>query len=178
MVRLLLIIGASIPVIFAVMIAIPMITNPQIPFTAANADDRIAVEFTKHQIKKISLGLTDRLMPQKTEIITIDNDGRTKYLATIDGASQQAKTMILEKSDVRRITALVKETGFMQLPIDSIAADDERTEYTKFSLKITLNGHTRQMQWVEQNATSTLIPPILTQVESSLDSILNKASLQ
>lgn len=178
MAKPLLVIGASVPIVMAVLIAIPMITNPQIPFTAANADDRMEVEFTKHEIKKISFGLTDRLVPQRTEILKIHENGNARYLVTTDGAPQPEKTLSLDRGEIRRLTALVKETGFMHLPTNQILADEQQTEYTKFTLKVTLNGNTRQMQWVEQNATSTLIPPILTHVESNLDGVLQKAASQ
>lgn len=178
MAKPLILIVASIPVILAILIAIPMISNPQIPFNAANADDHISVEFTKHQIKKISFGLTDRLSAEQTEILTISNDGTARYLLTSEGAPKPEKTVLLEKADVKRLTALVKETGFMQIPIDSISADEQKTEYAKFSLKVVLNGNTKQIQWVEQNATSTLVPPIVSQVESSLESLLQKVNQQ
>lgn len=176
MAKPLILIAASIPVILAILIAIPMITNPQIPFNAANADDRIAVELTKHQIKKVSFGVTDRITPQKTEIFLVSNDGDVRYLVTADGVPEPEKKLAIAKSDVKKITALVKETGFMHLPIDSIPPDEQIAEYTKFSLKITLNGQTKQIQWVEQNATSTFVPPILTQVELNLEGLLNKTT--
>jgi hypothetical protein len=40
MAKPLLLIVAAIPVILAIMIAIPMIINPQVPFSATNADDK------------------------------------------------------------------------------------------------------------------------------------------
>jgi hypothetical protein len=178
MAKPLILIVASIPVILAILIAIPMITSPQIPFNAANADDQIALEFTKHHLKKISFGITDRLTPQKTEILTVSNDGTARYLVTSEGVPQPEKALTLEKAEVKKLTALIKETGFMQLPIDSIPADEQKTEFTKFSLKVTLNGKTKQIQWAGQNATSAFVPPILSQVESSLDALLNKTSAQ
>lgn len=178
MAKPLIIIAASIPVILAVLIAIPMMMNPQIPFNAANADDQIALEFTKHHIKKISFGITDRPTPQKTEILTISNDGTARYFLTLGGEPTPQKEVALEKAEVKRLTALIKETGFMQLPIDSIPADEEKAEYTKFSLKVTLNGQTKQIQWVGQNTTSAFVPPILSQVESNLDLLLNKTGAQ
>ena len=79
-----------------------------------------------------------------------------------------------EKPQVKKLTALIKETGFMQIPIDSIPADENVSEYVKFSLKVTLNGNTKQIQWSEGNATSTFIPPIITMVESELESVIQK----
>jgi hypothetical protein len=172
--RPLILIISSIPVILAIMIAIPMITNPQIPFSATNADDRISIEFTKHRLQKSSLGLTERLVPQKSEILTISNEGNVRYLITEGGAPQPEKTTTLEQDQIKKLIALVKETGFMKIPLDSIAPDDDILEYDRFSLKVTLNGETKQIQWPEQNATSTFIPPIITVVGSELQNVTKK----
>jgi hypothetical protein len=173
MVKPILIIGASIPVILAALIAIPMIMNPQIPFSAANADDKISIELIKYDLKKISL-VTERLIPQRSEILSISDDGTLKYTLSISNSPPIEKTILLEKSQVTKLTALVKETGFMQLPIDSIQADNTKTEYTKFSLKVTLNGKTKQIQWPEQNATSAFIPPLVSNVEFELEKLINQ----
>lgn len=174
MAKPLILIAASIPIIFAILIAIPMITNPQIPFSAVNVDDKIAVEFTKHHLKKISLGVTDRITPQKSEILTISNEGNVRYLVTADGAPQPEKTATVGRDQVKKLIAMVKETGFMKIPIDSIAPNDDVLEYTKFSLKVTLNGETKQIQWVEQNVTSSFVPPIITILGSELQNITKK----
>lgn len=176
MARPILIIAASIPVVLAVLIAIPMMTNPQIPFSAANADDKITIELIKYDLKKISLGVTDRITPQKSEILSISDDGSTKYTISTTDSTPIEKTTTLDKSQITKLTALVKETGFMQLPIDSIPADETKTEYTKFSLKVTLNGKTKQIQWPEQNATSSFIPPLVSNVEFELEKIINQTS--
>ncbi len=172
MAKPLILIIAAIPIILAILIAIPMIINPQIPFTATNSDDVISFELTKYTLKKVSFGVTERLAPLKSEIMTISNDGDMRYLVTENEHPLPEKTMTLEKAQVKRLTALIKETGFMQIPIDSIPADDTISEYTKFSLKVTLNGKIKQIQWPEENATSTFIPPIITKVESELESLV------
>jgi hypothetical protein len=151
-----------------------MIIHPQIPFSATNADDRISVEFTKQRLQKISLGVTDRITPQKTEILTISNEGKTRYILTDGDISYPEKTLTLGKDYVKKLTAIVKETGFMQIPIDSIEADDGVTEYDRFSLKVILNSETKQIQWAEQNATSTLIPPIIAMFGSELQNVTKK----
>jgi hypothetical protein len=170
----LILIAASIPIIFAVLIAIPMITNPQIPFSAVNVDDRISVEFTKHHLKKISLGVTDRITPQKSEILTISNEGNVRYLVTTNGIPQPERTTMVEREQVKKLIAMVKETGFMKIPIDVIAPNDDALEYEKFSLRVILNGETKQIQWVEQNATSSFVPPIITILGSELQNITKR----
>lgn len=176
MVKPLILIAASIPIILALMIAIPMITNPQIPFSATTSEDKVSIEFTKQRLQKISLGVTDRITPLKTEILTISNEGDAKYLVTIEDVNQPEKLFMLENDYVKKLTAMVKETGFMQIPISSIQADDDIQEYDRFILKVTLNDKTKQIQWVEQNATSTFIPPLITVLGSELQNITKKAS--
>jgi hypothetical protein len=174
MVRPIVIIGGAIPAILALLIAVPMITNPQVPFSAANADDKISIELIKYDLKKISFGITERLTPQKSETLSISDDGLLRYTLNVPNDPTVEKTMTLDKSQVTKLTALVKETGFMQLPMDSIPADESVTEYTKFSLKITLNGKTKQIQWPQQNATSSFIPPLISNFESELEGLLNQ----
>lgn len=176
MAKPLLLIAAAIPIILAILIAIPMIFNPQVPFSAANADDKISIELIKYDLKKISLGVTDRITPQKSEILTISDEGALKYVISTPDSEPIEKTMTLGKDQVTRLTALVKETGFMQLPFDSIPADESQTQYTKFSLKVTLNGKTKQIQWPEQNATSSFIPPLVSNVEAELEKLITQAS--
>lgn len=173
MVKPLILIIAAIPILLAILIAIPMLANPQIPFSATNSDDRISFELTKYHLKKTSFGLTDRLTPIKSEILTISNDGNTKYLVT-SGESPYEQTLTLEKSQIKKLTALIKETGFIKIPIDSIPVNENVTDYTKFSLKVILNGNIKQIQWVEKNATSAFIPPIITMVESELENVIEK----
>jgi hypothetical protein len=173
MAKPILIIGASIPVIFAILIAVPMIMNPQVPFSAANADDKITIELIKYDLKKVSFGVTDKLVPQKSEILTVSDDGLLKYTMSVSDSAPIEKTLTLPKGNVTKLTALVKETGFMQLPIDNISADESKTEFTKFSLKVTLNGKTKHIQWPQQNATSTFIPPLISNVELELEKLID-----
>jgi hypothetical protein len=174
MAKPLILIIAAVPIIFAGMIAIPMIINPQIPFSATNSDDRISIELTRYDLKKISFGLTDRLSPIKSEILIISNEGNVRYLVTENEHPLPEKTITIPKDEVKKLTAMIKETGFMSIPIDSISADESVSEYTKFSLKVTLNGNTKQIQWSEGNATSTFVPPIITMVESELERVIEK----
>ena len=41
----------------AILISVPLLTQPEIPFSAANSFDKIEIEYTKHQLKKFHLEL-------------------------------------------------------------------------------------------------------------------------
>lgn len=144
--------------------------------SAANSFDKIEIEYTKHQLKIVSFGVTERTGAQKTEILLIKNNGDIKYSVTDHGYLQPDIKSKLDKKKLDKIRALIKETGFIAIPSESFAILDDVTEYQKSNVKITLNGRTNQIHWPEQNATSAFIPPIITMVELELDQIISKIS--
>jgi len=164
----------AIPVIVALLISVPLITKNEIPISAANSFDTIEIEYTKHQLKIISFGVTERVGAQKTEILHIKNDGSIKYSVTEQGYLQPDIRSKLDEKKLNKIKALIKETGFIAIPSESFSILENVTEYQKSNVKITLNGLTNQIYWPEQNATSQFIPPIITMVEYELDQIILK----
>ena len=106
----------AIPVIVALLISVPLITKNEIPITAANSFDVIEIEYTKHQLKKISFGVTERLTAQKTEILYINNNRDIKYSVTELGYLQSEIRSKLDEKKFDKIKALIKETGFISIP--------------------------------------------------------------
>ena len=170
------IILGAIPVIIALLISVPLLTKNEIPISAANSLDRIEIEYTKHQLKKISYGVTERTGAEKTEILYIKNDGDVKYSVTEQGYLQPDIRSKLDEKTLNRIKALIKETGFIAIPSESFPILDNATEYQKSNVKVTLNGRVNQIHWPEQNATLGFIPPIITMVELELDKIISEIS--
>jgi hypothetical protein len=166
----------AIPVIVALLISVPLLTKNEIPISAANSIDKIQIEYTKHQLKKISYGVTERTGAQKTEILLIKNNGDTKYSVTEKGYLQPDIRSKLDEKTFNKIKALIKETGFIAIPSESFSILDDVTDYQKSNVKITLNGRTNQIHWPEENATDDFIPPIITMVESELDKIILEIS--
>ena len=166
----------AVPVIVALLLSVPLIIKNEIPISAANSSDKIDIEYTKHQLKKISYGVTERVGSQKTETLFIKNDGTIKYSLTEQGYLQPDVRSKLDEDKLGKIKALIKETGFMSIPSESFAILDNATEYQKSNVKITLNGRANQIHWPEQNATSDFIPPIIIMVESELDKIISEIS--
>ncbi len=164
----------AIPVIVALLISVPLLTKNEIPMSAANSVDKIEIEYTKHQLKKISYGITERTGSQKTEILFIKNNGDLKYSVTEQGYLQPDIRSKLDDKKLEKLKALIKETGFIAIPSESFSILENATDYQKSNVKITLNGHVNQIHWPEQNATSDFIPPIITMVESELDKIISE----
>ena len=164
----------AIPIIAAILLAVPLITKNEIPISATNSFDKIEIEYTKHQLKKISNGIAERTGSQKTEILLIKNNGDTKYTITEKGYPQPNIKSKIDQKKLDKIKALIKETGFIAIEPNSFSVLENVKDYQKSSVKITLNGHVNQIHWPESNATSNFIPPIITMVESELDKIMSE----
>ncbi len=163
----------AIPVIVALLLSVPLLIRNEIPISAANSFDRIEIEYTKHQLKKISYGVTERVGAQKTEILLIKDDGATKYSVNEEGYLRPDIRSTLNDADLDRIKALIKETGFMSIPSESFEVPENVTEYQKSNVKVTLNGRVNQIFWPEQEVTPDFIPPLITMVEAELDQIIS-----
>ena len=171
----------AIPAILALLIMIPMLTETEIPSSAINPNDTIHIEYTKHDLTVVSFGVTEKTVAKSTEILTIKNDGIVQYNKNtdydFDGTGYGGQSQIMSSigdEKLQKLTALIKETGFMLIPKESFPILDDVTDYTKSTIRITLNGNQAQIFWPEQDATDRLIPPIITMLESELDEIIRQ----
>jgi len=176
MVKPIILVVAAIPAIVAILIAIPLITKSDIPYSASNSNDVIEIEYSHYQLKKISFGVTERIGSQKTEILLIKNNGDMKYTVTENDYPKPDIVSHLDEQKLNKLKALIKETGFMSIPSESFPIRENVTDFQKSNIKITLNGKINQISWPEQNATDKFIPPIISMVESQLDKIAEQIS--
>ena len=102
----------------------------------------------------------------------VKNDGSLRYTLIEDGSPLPDKTSQVDEAKIRKLTAMIKETGFLAIPSESFPVSDDIDEYQKSTLKITLNRVVNQIHWPEQNATEKFVPPIITMVEAELDTII------
>jgi len=174
MVKPIVIAIAAIPVIFAILIVIPMVTMEKIPTSAINSYDNLYIEFTKHDLRVVSFGVTEKSVADMTQVLIIENNGAVQYTEVKDGVNQSLLKSSISDAQLQKLTAMIKETGFMSIPKESFPIKDGVESYTKFTVKITLNDAKTQIFWPEQDATEKFIPPIVTAVESELDAIINE----
>ena len=174
MVKPLILAVGAIPVFFAILIMVPMVTTPETPISAINPNDTIEIEYTKHDLTIISFGVTEKTAATDTQILTIKNDGTVKYNEIREGNEQSQITSSITNQQLQKLTALIKETGFTSIPKEPFPIMDDVDDYTKSAIKVTLNGDETQIFWPEQDATEKLIPPIITMIESELQEIINQ----
>jgi len=165
---------AAIPVILAILIVIPMVTMEEIPTSAINPNDNVYIEFTKHDLRLVSFGVTEKSVADITQVLIIENDGSVQYTEVKDGVNQSLVKSSISDEQIQKLTAMIKETGFMSIPKDSFPIKDDVESYTKFMVKITLNDAKTQIFWSDQDSTEKFIPPIITAVEEELVDIISK----
>ena len=174
MAKPILLVIMAIPAVLALLIMVPLLTETEIPSAAVNPNDTIHIEYTKHDLRVISFGVTEKTAAESTEILIIKNDGTAQYnKITEDGSQSQIMSSIGDEK-LQKLTALIKETGFMSIPKESFPIQEDVTDYTKSTIKITFNGQKSQIFWPDQDATDRLIPPIITMLESELDEIIKQ----
>jgi len=174
MVKPIILVFGAIPVIFALLIMVPMVTMPEIPTSAINPKDTIHIEYTKHDLEIVSFGVTDKTVAKSTEILTVKNDGIVQYNKITEDGNESQITSSISDEKLRKLKSLIKETGFMSIPKESFPIQEDVTDYTKSTIRVTLNGNQVQIFWPDQNVTDNLIPPIVTMIESELDEVIKQ----
>ena len=58
----------AIPVIVAILLALPLVTKNEIPVSASNSFDKLEIEYTKHQLKKYLMELLKELVLKKLKL--------------------------------------------------------------------------------------------------------------
>lgn len=164
----------AIPVLAALFIVVPTLLRPEIPSVAVNPEDVISIEYSKQHLKKISFGLTQTIGADTSEVLSITNDGSATYGLTKNGYSEPDKKYQLSTDEMRKLVALIKETGFIDIPQESFPVKSDLNEYEKFGLHVTLNDKSTSLQWVNQNDSQEFIPPIIYQVQNRMDEIISE----
>ena len=144
---------AAIPVILAILIIIPMVTMDEIPTAAINPNDNVYIEFTKHDLRLVSFGVTEKSVADMTQVLIIENDGSVQYTEVKDGVNQSLVKSSISDEQMQKLAAMIKETGFMSIPKESFPIKDDVEKYTKFAIKITLNDAKTQIFWSDQDST-------------------------
>ncbi len=159
----------AIPAALAAVIAVLLLTQTGTVHTAVNPGDEIDIEYTRHHIMAPQGGGAPGV--QKTEILLIRNDGTLTYRVAGGETIHPDVHGSINASAIKKLTALIKETGFITIPPESFPVLDI-DEYQKSTITVTLNGERNQIHWPEQNATEKFVAPIVTMVQDELDMII------
>ncbi|MDE1829901.1 MAG: hypothetical protein KGI25_06240 [Thaumarchaeota archaeon] len=165
---------AAIPILAAIFIVVPILTRPQVPSSEVNSEDVMTLQYTKEHLQKISFGVTQSIGADIAEVLTIQNDGSAVYSLTKNGYSNPDVKYQLSNEELTSLKALIKETGFVDIPDAVYQAKPDASNYEKYGLQVTFDGKTVNLQWTDANASQEFIPPIITQMQSTLDGMIGE----
>ncbi len=162
--------AAVIPIIVILVIAIPKISPGDQPSTTAASLFRI--EFIKEDMKRISFGVTERAGALTSEKLIIDEKGRALYDVRVEGEKGSQTRFQVSLLDVKRLKALITDTGFMQIPKSEFATKEDAVEFTRYTLKVDLGSQAKTVRWADESSSKDFVPPLLTMLSDSITKII------
>ena len=163
--RLLIAVGVVIAII-AVAIAIPKISPGG--QAATNTPTEMRISFVKEDMKRVSFGVTENIGSQKSETLIINNDGAAFYTLSVEGEKGSQTKFQVDGQELKRIRALITETGFMQIPKEQFDPRDNATEFTRYTLTAAFGSSTKTIQWVNEESSKDSVPALLTMLKDTL----------
>lgn len=161
-----LIAAAVIPIIIALAIAIPKISPGTQTGTSAPSEMRI--QFVAEDMKRVSFGVTETIGAKKSETLIINNDGSALYNVNVEGEKGSQSRFQVDALQLKRIKALLLETGFMQIPNERFDARENATEFTRYTLTVNLNGSTKTIEWVDEPSAKDFVPALLYMIGDTI----------
>ncbi|HEX6067320.1 MAG TPA: hypothetical protein VFZ05_00840 [Nitrososphaera sp.] len=156
--KFVLVLAAAVAVM-AVLIALPNLSQqPQ---------QALSIEYSRQHIERTSEGSVTR----SAELLSIAQDGSATY--TLVGGPE--RTVAITNEEMDRLRALITETGFLQIPTTNYPQSEDATDFTRYTLRVSTNESQKTFNWVNAEASTSIVPPIITNVGSQLDAIMNKA---
>jgi len=162
---------AVIPIIIALVIAIPKI-SPDGDQTSTSTALFIRIEFIKEDMKRLSYGVTERTGALKSESLIIDEKGQAFYDVKVEGEKGSQTRFQVNSQDMKRLKALITDTGFMQIPKSEFTIKDDASEFVRYTLKVNLDNQMKTVQWVEESASEDFVPPLLTMLSDNITEIV------
>lgn len=129
--------------------------------------DQLEISYVVMHIVRNEAGALEETTSR--EILAIKNDGSATYTVGSD-----ERRFSLTSEEVKRLRALILETGFMRIP----AADYEQKEglgnFTRYALTVEAGDDSKNFTWVNPEAQGGAIPPIITNIGAQLDAIIER----
>ncbi len=161
-----LIIVAAVPVIIAIVLAAPRISPgaEQPSLVPISTSSEVSVQFIMENMRRVSFGVTENIGAEKREILAIGSDGSALYNLDVEGEKREQAKFRVGLEDWKRIKALITETGFLQLPVEQFELNDDATEFTRYTLTVTVDSQTKRVQWFDEAASKDFVPPLVLKI--------------
>lgn len=167
-----LIAAATIPIIITLVIAIPKISPGSDQTATTGTSLQVRIQFANETMKRVSFGVTENVGAQRSETLIIENDGTAFYSVNAEGEKGSQTRFKVNNDDLKRVKALIVETGFMQIPKEQFAPRDDITQFIRYTLTVDLNGNTKTIQWVDEPSAKDFAPALLANLADTMGRII------
>lgn len=164
--------AAAIPIVIALVIAIPKISPGGEQTATSTTASFMRIEFTKEDVRVISFGVTERVGALRSESLVIDEKGQAFYDVKVEGEKGSQNRFKVSSQDMKRLKSLITDTGFMQIPKSEFEAKEDVEEYTRFTIKVDLDGQEKTVQWADPSVAQDFVPPLLIMLADRLGEII------
>lgn len=167
MVNKFLIAIAAIVVVMAVLVALPSIGGQN------NSTQELRMNYVRDHIARMESGLVD---VTTREVLAIANDGSVTYTRTdfYPTTTTDERRFSLSSDELKRLKALIFETGFLQIPITSYEEKQGLANYTRYQIAVYQGDSPETFNWFNPEASQVQVPPIITNIGSQLDAIIER----
>ena len=165
---------AAVPAIAAMLLVSPLLVRTEVPMGATLPGDTIDIDYTRHDLRSVSLGITDRIASERTEHLRVSG-GQARYYVIESGVESPAAVFEADGELMLQLAAFVRETGVMSLPPDAFPVRGGQAEYSRHTLEATLDGATSAVSWTGQDSTDAFVPPVISELESKLRALIESA---
>lgn len=165
---------AAVPAIAAMLLVSPLLARTEVPAGAALPTDVLELDYERHELRTVALGITETLASERTEHLRV-SDGEARYYVIESGAQSPEVRFKVGGDRMLQLAAFIKETGVMSLPADAFPARPGEPGYTRHSLEAVLNGSASRIAWTDQGSTDAFVPPVISELESKLRSLIDSA---
>ncbi len=172
--------GTKFPIIIAAVIAVMMALIFLPSFNNNNNNNKptgidqikLSLEYDRQHLTRTDSSTGRVLVATSADILTIQNDGYAEYRKILGKPDE--KTFTINGDDMRQLKGLIFDTGFMNIPTVDYKQKEGLTNLTEYTIKVNANDTSKVISWVDANSYNWTIPPLITNVGSTLDNILSK----
>jgi hypothetical protein len=142
------------------------------PGVGSQNTQELRMDYIRDHIGSVESGLD----VATREVLTISNDGTATYTRTDFYPTQTTdeRRFSLSGDELKRLKALVFETGFMQIPVKSYEEKQGLDNYTRYQIAVYEGDSPETFNWFNAEASQKPVPPIITNIGAQLDGIIER----
>ena len=138
-------------------------------FNSSPEEQDLSIEYTRQNLTRLEDG---RLVAASAEDLAIRPDRSAVYRNVTGGSDTEQFTISSE--EMNSLKGLVITTGFMQVEGADYPQKEGLASLTKYVLVLSSGADNKTVRWVDPEASQGSVPPIVRNIGSQLDAIIER----